>query len=207
LGNGASANDTKTTFESIGTGLVNAKGVRGLYFSLTALLLMAGGCATVSSSAAPAWSTWVQLQGGIVHGAEQLRATAAMCRLMHDGPKPVSISVLASNRIGAWSWNDGSIFVTHGLVLLLEDDQLSAVIAHEMGHLRLEGKRTKLTALDGSAAGVEERADAEGCNVLREAGVPVQCLATALAKVRTSPGISPVLAAQIRARIALIPSR
>jgi Zn-dependent protease with chaperone function len=117
--------------------------------------------------------------------------------------------VLASGRPCAYAWPDGTLFVTRGLLDLLDDDELAAALAHEMGHLSV-GPATGYAALADEAdaepaagtADVETTADAAGCDLLRASGLSLAALARALAKVRDAPqtpaACRPALSRRIR---------
>jgi hypothetical protein len=75
---------------------------------------------------------------------------------------------------GAWAWPKGPIRVSGALVDLVDDDELAAAIAHELGHLQADGAwQGPLAALEGSAGpDVEARADELGCRLLAWHGIP-----------------------------------
>jgi hypothetical protein len=86
------------------------------------------------------------------------------------------IEVALSRRAepGAWAWPKGPIRVSGALVDLVDDDELAAAIAHELGHLQADGTwRGPLASLEGSASpDVETRADEAGCRLLAWRGIP-----------------------------------
>lgn len=178
--------------------------MRGVQVGLASLLFVLAGCGGGVSVAPPSWAGWAERAGGIALGPQQIRANAALARLGVGGPPTVSVCVLANNSLGAWTFADGSIFVTHGLAGSLSDDELVAVLAHEAGHLENAGRLTSPgVAFDGAmgAADCEERADDAGRAILKFRGIPQESLVTALRKVRNSTSISPFVRAAIDARI------
>lgn len=178
--------------------------VRGVQVGLTSLLFVLAGCGGGVSVARPSWAGWAERAGGVAPGLEQIRADAALARLGVGGPSIVSVRVLSNDSLGAWTFADGSIFVTHGLARSLSDDELAAVLAHETGHLEAAGRLTSPgVAFDGAAgsADCEQRADDAGRAILKFRGIPEECLITALRKVRNSTSISPFVRAAIDARI------
>ena len=95
------------------------------------------------------------------------------------------------------------MFVTRGLVHVLDDDELAGVLAHEAGHLRAAGRPPPSAAFDGAAGfpGSEEHADDEGRWLLKRSEIPEDSLASALNKVRNAPSISSFVRAALDARI------
>jgi hypothetical protein len=76
--------------------------------------------------------------------------------------------------VGAWAWPDGRVRVSRALVDLLDDDELAAALAHELGHLLDRGDLPPLpAALLGGAEGddPELRADQIGCRLLAARGL------------------------------------
>lgn len=198
---------SKTESESVGTRLVNAINVRGIYVPLATLLfLFVGGCGSAPIVRAPAWEGWANREGGLVQGVEQQRAATAVSRLTTAKPLNVCAKVVATQSIGAWAWHDGTLFLSIGLMRLLNDDELCAVAAHEMGHLRADGRLTEVAALNGCGGGPEAeiRADCEGCRMLESHGVAAKSLASALRKVRGAPGVSESVRAALDFRIRLL---
>jgi Zn-dependent protease with chaperone function len=158
-----------------------------------------GGC-----SAAPRWSEWSKAEGGILHdSARQARAETALGKLV--GPRtPVFIHVLDNGNVTAYSYADGHVFVTRGLVDAATDDELAAAIAHELGHLVSDGH------LRGSAyrgfTGPEDpddkemQADAVGMRLMTAAGCKPTAMVTILQKVSAasrSPGIRSAIAERV----------
>lgn len=117
----------------------------------------------------------------------------------------MNIHVLNSRSVGAWAWRDGSVIVSAGLVRMMSDDELAAVVAHELGHLRAGGV-AMVSAFDGCGAGgkAETRADAEAWRLLVDRHVPVGSLAEALVKVRDLPGTSYEVRVHLNDRIRLL---
>jgi Zn-dependent protease with chaperone function len=100
--------------------------------------------------------------------------------------QPAGIHLLANRRPAAFAWPDRHIYVTTGLLALLDDDELTAALAHELGHLQARDRH--MAALRGPAADdIEARADALGCELLKAGGIRTGVLARALAKVRDAP--------------------
>ena len=103
---------------------------------------------------------------------------------------------------GAWAWPRGPIQVSRDLIDLLDDDELAAVIAHELAHLRDDRHWTGPTAsLDGgSDLDVESRADQLGCRILRLGGIEPGAAIRLLDKLNVALG-SPADPAPFAARV------
>lgn len=109
-------------------------------------------------------------------GHELAGATAA--------PERIDVGLASRDGLGAWSWPDGRIRVSRALVDVLDDDELRAALAHEVGHLLDAGHVAgEASALAGSSdgtrrdpSGIEARADALACGLLRARGAPIEAL-------------------------------
>lgn len=133
-------------------------------------------------------STWVKAQGGLVSDSYQRRAEAASALLGRQVEGRSQVYALNSDSVGAYSWPDGSIFVTRGLMDLLNDQELAAAIAHEMGHLLNDGHLHAVASLRGCCVSpdAEVRADATGMELLRIRRISANAMVTMLQKVRAS---------------------
>jgi Zn-dependent protease with chaperone function len=117
-------------------------------------------------------------------GAAGQRATLALDRLRGAAAvQAAGIHVLVCRRPSAFAWPDRHVYVTTGLLALLDDDELTAAVAHELGHL--QACDHQVASLRGPAADdVEARADALGCEIMKAQGYSPRVLARALSKVR-----------------------
>ena len=153
-------------------------------FLLILAILVTTGCTSSGPS-----SAWVRQQGGIITDARQAQADAALLRLVagHSELHAV-VRVLDSESLVAYSWPDGHIFVTTGLIDRTNQEELVAALAHEFGHLLKDGRERVITSLRGSAQPVdaEARADAIGMGLLRLQGLPEASMTTLLEKVKAS---------------------
>jgi Zn-dependent protease with chaperone function len=93
--------------------------------------------------------------------------------------------------LGAWAWPDGRIVVSQALVDRLDDDELAAALAHEIGHL-LDGGHLATVPLalrgDTRDGDLELRADRTGCELLASRGRPLEAMSRMLAKVAAGHG-------------------
>lgn len=120
-----------------------------------------------------------------------LRVERAGAKLASERvPGPVSYRIVSRAGLGAWAWPSGRIEITRDLVDRLDDDELTAALAHELAHLAtLAGvrKRASLASSSGAdaAAGdaLERAADRDGCATLASAGVPPQAMVSMLKKL------------------------
>jgi len=137
------------------------------------------------------WEEWAQRQGGSASHDHQVRAQAALNALHHNSEN-VRAFVLESGNVGAYAWPDGSIFLTSALVEMLEPQELTAVIAHELGHLCNNRIFGGTSALIGKATPLDDEslADEFACDLLRRSGFAPHALASALQKVRAAAGLS-----------------
>jgi predicted Zn-dependent protease len=92
--------------------------------------------------------------------------------------------------------------VTTGLLELLDDEELAAAIAHEMGHLEAQ-TGADVQGLDGCRSDLESElvADALGTGILQRSGIPADAMIRMLEKVRSSPGLEITCGEQIGERI------
>src|SRR5262245_19702699 len=96
------------------------------------------GC-TASNGALRPSSTWIANRGRIISGYDD-RITPIENRFIPVMHQPVQVHVLKNDTPGAWSWPGGDVFLTSRLLQELNDNELAAVIGHELGHLLCENK-------------------------------------------------------------------
>jgi Zn-dependent protease with chaperone function len=167
---------------------------------LIAIVMAAGGCAASRHNATEAErEQWLACHGGTVEGPQAERARAEASKLLALYPT-VRLRVLECPRLCAYSWPDGTVVVSRPLVEQLSAEELTASVAHELGHLIGDGWITAPAALSGRdcarGADAERRADAIGARVLQDCGLSAHDLASALGKVSHDPSLT---AAQQRA--------
>ncbi|HEY2584349.1 MAG TPA: M48 family metalloprotease [Tepidisphaeraceae bacterium] len=173
-------------------------------FCLSWLVMAAGGCSSVT----PDQSSWVAARGGLVSGDRQSRAERALARLRPAlaGRVEVRVDVLNMSTLAAYSWPDGRLFVSRGLVESLTEPELAAALAHELGHLCNDGHLQTVFSLRGGWTNpdAEVRADATGAQILRANGIDAAAMQTMLAKVRVGLPDTPAGRKQIDRRLALL---
>jgi len=150
---------------------------------------------------------WVAHQGGTVEGTRQARAEGvarplfASCR-----GRATSIQVLNTDALSAFSWRNGRIYVTRGLMDRLDDAELAAVIAHELGHLLSDGQLQTVASLNGCSVNPdrEVRADAVGVALLRAQGLSAKPMISMLKKTVEYGSLPPTGRLAMEHRIALL---
>jgi Zn-dependent protease with chaperone function len=152
--------------------------------------LLAIGCARAPGAAS---TSWISQQGGLLQGEARDRPQTLLAQLATtDLPAGVSVQVLSSQELAAYSWPDGSVFVTAGLLARLNDAELSAALSHELGHLLGDDHGVSPpVALTGSLSDDKERrADALGVRLLKRRQIPAHAMISMLEKVAAaeSPG-------------------
>jgi hypothetical protein len=91
--------------------------------------------------------------------------------------------VSARDDLGAWAWRGGGIEVSRPLMDLLDDAELSAALAHELGHLLERSSVGAALAGGANDDGIERAADRRGCWLLSRQGIRPASMASMLAKV------------------------
>ena len=158
---------------------------------------------------------WADDHGGTLKGASANgRAERGLARLTESGAiqRRLTVAVLDTDDVGAYCWRSGAIYLTRGLIERLEDDELCAAIAHEAGHLLVDGHMPRAAALDGCrrACGAGEAEDSEiaadlmGRELLRMSAVPEQALTRLLGKLATNPANSSTCRDHLARRIAAL---
>ncbi len=173
---------------------------------LFATLPLFAGCATKSEMI----TRWVSNQGGLAASSAQMRtATVARQVIACCTGRDVSIQVLATNTVTAFCWPDGRLYFTRGLVDRLDDQELAAAVAHELGHLLSDGRMRTVASLRGCCVDPdrEVRADAVGVELLRAQGLPPSAMVTMLKKVSNCGSLTPQCHLAMEHRIELISSR
>jgi hypothetical protein len=174
--------------------------VTGLPARIKVCLLVAGllaaGCASAPLESA---------QTPRPHPTDQARVEQAISRLRPAFSGVANVRVIPDDAPNAFSWPNGAITISQGLVRLLTNDQLAAVIAHELGHItiaRTSAPADKNFALKGTGPADEEsRADAIAIDLLHHSNLNPDTLPQALCLVRDSPQTSPTIKTFLTRRI------
>ena len=151
---------------------------------------MSTGCSLVPAPAPDEPMTWLASHGGPADAALAPRVEAAARRLAPEGLGRIErVLVAATDQVGAWSWPDGTVVLTQRLVERLADDEIAAVIAHEIGHLELDD-RPGPESLAGSSRGapVEEAADRAATRILMTRDIDPTAVARMLRRVGQMAG-------------------
>lgn len=144
------------------------------------------------------------------------RATRICAAIAAASGARLELRVRDSAEIGAFSWPSGEVVVTRGLLAILDDQELAAALAHEVGHLVAGGHLASDEAAPSHARSLrgapvegpdgEARADAIGVAILAKVGLPAEAMARMLRNVRASSR-SDALRAALAERIDLLASR
>ena len=151
---------------------------------------------------------WVRHHGGIVFDSRLdrlARVSQPILDTAHE--RRVLVAVLDSEEPCAYSWPDGHVYLTDALVDMLDDSELAAAIAHELGHLSGERRRgSPVAALHGKPDLLEAEASADwaGVQLLLRSGLPPSAMASMLAKVAASPAVPPESRVDLVRRAALL---
>lgn len=172
-----------------------------------AIFASSAGLGCSSSTPAPMQSITAISEPSWNRTADRHRAIVALSRLRPYYNGAVWIDVVGDSRLSASSWRDGRIYISSHLVEILDDDELCAVVAHEMGHLTHDQKcrRQAIFALGGhDGMQEEEGADATGVILLRNAGIAPGALVRVLTKLISSPESDIRLRERLQCRVRLI---
>jgi Zn-dependent protease with chaperone function len=178
--------------------------VREIVYSFVFILIIAG-CGTAPLSLSV--NQWVVHQGGTIGGSRQARAEAVARPLFASCVgRGVAIQVLNTDAVSAFSWRNGRVFVTRGLMDHLDDAELTAVIAHELGHLLSDGQLQTVASLRGCCVDPdrEVRADATGLALLRAQGQSAKPMVSMLKKIEEYGSLPPTCRLAMDRRIALL---
>jgi predicted Zn-dependent protease len=144
-------------------------------------------CASILTGCGSVETPWTRAP--VTDPALVARASRVAAPLLaHCGDRPLQLDVLNSDVPAGYSWPDGRICVTRGLLDTLGDVELAAAIAHELGHLLNGGHLHGVAALNGAAASndQEEAADDAGVRLLIECGLPPTAMPRMLQRVKDS---------------------
>jgi predicted Zn-dependent protease len=172
-----------------------------------ALAVVSGGCATPSAGLRSDAA-----REGLSDRSRHSRLDAALAHVCpRSGLPTLKIHLMDSAEPAAFSWPNGSVSVSGGLIDLVSDDELSAVLAHELGHLLKPSPAARfvkptVSSLRGCAASleVERQADNIGVTLLTNAHIPSNAMATMLEKVRATTHQSASCKSDLSRRVELL---
>lgn len=173
------------------------------------MIALAAGCSThqaVSPPRAASHQAWVRSQGGLapVSHADHL-VDICRRRLGADTLAECQLHVLESEAAVAFAWPDRRIYLSRGLIACLTDEELTAAVAHELGHLLDDGHIDCPVTLAGDPLAPtdrESRADRLGVGLLMTHHQNPAAMITMLEKVRDAASTSAATRANIAERIA-----
>lgn len=163
---------------------------QGMVRRLWVILGMAAALAIAGCAGTPDAAAWIHAHGGVQSTDDPRQARAeSLARPLFAGcdGRRLTIQVLASPAVTAYSLADGHVFVTRGLMDRLSDPLAQAAIAHELGHLLSDGRVESVSSLRGCADGAdrEVRADAAGAALLKSRGLRAEAMVEMLKQIRT----------------------
>ena len=109
---------------------------------------------------------WVARNGGVCAPTDAERLASLSGRFDAVLCKPIKLIVLDRADLRAYSFPSGEVIVTRGLVANLSDDELTAVIGHEVGHLLRGGHRKAPVALTGQSRAADTESAADDASVI-----------------------------------------
>src|SRR5882724_8038825 len=172
-----------------------------------ASLVTITGCAAGESR-----SIWIRQHGGVAADPQQQRALRIAKPLLSPystDHSALTLQVLDTDSLGAFGWRDGEIYITRGLADYLDDQELAAVVAHELGHLLDHGHVHAVAGLQGCKEDLdaETRADLIGMELLRRQGIPSDALPHMLERIMTSDQWPPECRNLLRHRLEILSRR
>jgi len=158
---------------------------------VTLVLAMLGLMFGVGCSPAPTQSAWVRSNGGLAGKQEFAKAQVALALLSGAETQAIQVSVINSDAVGAYAWPGGNVYLTRGLVELLDRQELAAALAHEIGHLIADQTLNPPSSLGGTSDNRSEiSADAVGAQLLGKRGIKRDALVSMLRKVCCCPSVN-----------------
>jgi len=170
------------------------------------ILVILGLFVTAGCTPAPSQAAWVRANGGLVGSAHLARVQAAQGLLKSSDTGAIRVSVINSDAVGAYAWPGGDVYVTRRLVDLLDQQELAAALAHEMGHLIADDSANPPSGLRGASDGQKSEisADAIGVGILVKQGIDRGVMTSMLRKVCCSGSVSPGCRNAMLERIAIL---
>ncbi len=167
--------------------------------------LLSAGCASAPLSA----DVWIADHGGTLqsHDSRQARLDALSQKLIAGcRGRKITVQVLATDIVTANSLWDGHVFVTRGLMNHLDDAEIQAAIAHELGHLVSDRHVQPVASLRGCCVDPDQevRADAVGTELLIAQGLSPSAMISMLRKVQRFGSLSPACVAAVDHRIEML---
>ena len=108
----------------------------GFWWHMLAGVVGAGFVMGCASGPEEMQERWVSAHGGVIGDARQERVERVSGALVAQcAGGAIRVRVLDSEVVTAFGWRNGEVFVTRGLVDCMEDEELAAAVAHELGHL------------------------------------------------------------------------
>lgn len=180
--------------------------------AILVVLSTIAGCSTPGGAGSAMVSAWACQQGGEIrepHFDRMLAACESVLNAVDQDGKAIRLHVIASDAATAYAWPSGDVYLSCGLVDLLSDDEIAAVVAHELGHLVGDGHLSSPATLDGSRGATgyalsgdeEHRADLVGCKILACCRIRPDAMARMLRRVHDAQPAQSTIRAMMRQRL------
>lgn len=175
-------------------------------------MLAAGGCSSGGASTVGASRQWIRQQGGLspqsAESDARLAAIASRLAAATQSRMALSVTVLQQQAPAAFAWHNGEVYVTAGLLETMNDAELTAVIAHELGHLMQNGEMPGVVSVVGQSSAdrnAEMLADAHAVRLLTQMHLPPSAMRSALGKVLKAQPAGSSLRSQLSQRMDVLP--
>jgi len=91
----------------------------------------------------------------IDNGTYQKRINRLFSTVTHVGDLPVNFKVYKTNEVNAFACGDGSVRIYSGLMDVMTDDELVAIVGHELGHLSHQDTKNAMKKAYMASAAVD----------------------------------------------------
>jgi len=159
----------------------------GLAIILLTVAASAAGCAASGESCGPGCPAWARRYGGAAPEPPDGRVHLVCRDILALSPAPLDVQILGTGEIEAHVWVGHAVFISRGLLAAMDDAELQAVVAHEMGHVLAASSRMQ-AGLRGCPIGLEAEVEADrvGRDLVKRNGGNPSAMLRMLRKVAAS---------------------